>query len=195
MDKFGDPGFHYHATMCRIWALMALRLADSPILPIHPADYADALSGYVDDISSYAADAVTKNKIEIGDEQQRFPVLSAAIEKLSDIATKFEKKLQSLEIQVQDYSHLDSVPKSLLRRLRKINEQLMYFERGLLDPEGIQERTWFKHIVYAPGYWTGYSSQVFPAIADALDAGDANMTTHKESRAALCVQEAANTLA
>ncbi|CDH55564.1 glutamate [Lichtheimia corymbifera JMRC:FSU:9682] len=194
MDKFGDPGFLYHQTMCRIWGLMALRLADSPILPIHPADYADALSGYMEDISSYAADAVTKNKIEIDDEQQRFPVLSAAIDKLSDIATKFEKKLQSLETQVHDYSHLDSVPQSLLRRLRKINEQLMYFERGLLDPEGIQERTWFKHIVYAPGYWTGYSSQVFPAIADALDAGDAKMTTHKESRAALCVQKAANTL-
>lgn len=190
MEKFGDPGFHYHATMTKIWGLLALRLADSPILPLHPVDYADALDDYVD----YLADFTTSLSTDAADSSRSFPLLRKAVHKLKKIAVKFEKNLQSLESQVYSYSHLADVPKSLSSSLRKVNDRLAFFERGLIDPEGIQNREWFKHIAYAPGLWTGYSSQVFPAITDALEDNDEELVKHKEERAALCIRGAADSL-
>ncbi|KAI7848657.1 hypothetical protein BDC45DRAFT_302747 [Circinella umbellata] len=183
MEKYGDPGFYYHQTMVKVWGLLTLRLADSPILPLHPGDYADALTEYVSRLAVYAE----KKK-------SPFPVLTKAIDKLSKTAYKFEKRLRNLEAQVQGYENLSDLPSHLARRVAKVNDHLTFFERGLLDPEGIQDRTWFKHVVYAPGLWTGYSSQVFPAIADALDAGDDALVKHTEQRAALSVNNARKSL-
>ncbi|KAI9248303.1 hypothetical protein BDA99DRAFT_446309 [Phascolomyces articulosus] len=183
MEKYGDPGFHYHQTMVKIWGLLTLRLADSPIVPLHPVDYADALSDYVSRLAVYAE---KKNG--------PFPLLTKAIHKLSKVANKFEKNLRKLEAQVQGYESLADLPSHLAKRVAKVNDRLIFFERGLLDPEGIQDRTWFKHIVYAPGLWTGYSSQVFPSISDALDAGDDAMVKHKEQRAALCIDNTRKSL-
>ncbi|KAJ8663554.1 hypothetical protein O0I10_000797 [Lichtheimia ornata] len=190
MEKFGDPGFHYHATMTKIWGLLALRLADSPILPLHPVDYADALDDYVD----YLVEFTTSLSTDGADSSRSFPLLRKAVHKLKKIAVKFEKNLQSLESQVYSYSHLANVPKSLTSSLRKVNDRLAFFERGLIDPEGIQNREWFKHIAYAPGLWTGYSSQVFPAITDALEDNDEELVKHKEERAAQCIRGAADSL-
>ncbi|KAI9313399.1 hypothetical protein BX666DRAFT_1864081, partial [Dichotomocladium elegans] len=180
ISKFGDPEFHYHETLCKIWGIVALRLADSPILPIHPADYASALGDYIRHMS-------------VGyDGRGKFPVLSNAINQFNTIATNFEEKLRLFEAKLLRYNHLREVPDGMLKDLIKVNDQLAFFERALLDPEGIQGRTWFKHVVYAPGLWTGYSSQVFPAIADALDTGNKKLASYKEARAAESVQNAAN---
>ncbi|KAI9494914.1 hypothetical protein BDB00DRAFT_816291 [Zychaea mexicana] len=185
MDTYGDPGFYYHQTMVKVWGMLALRLADSPILPLHPGDYADALTEYASRLSVYAESKKDKGP---------FPILSKAIHKLSKAANKFEKNLARLEYQVQGYNNVASLPSKLAHRVAKANDRLTYFERGLLDPEGIKDRTWFKHVVYAPGLWTGYASQVFPAIADALDEGDADLVKHTEKRAALSINQARKSL-
>jgi N-acetylated-alpha-linked acidic dipeptidase len=82
----------------------------------------------------------------------------------------------------------------LAKRLARTNNRLAYFERGFTDPEGIQGRSWFKHVVYAPGLWTGYSSQVFPAIADGIDANDYAQARHAEERAAWAIRQASRRL-
>ncbi|KAI7906586.1 transferrin receptor-like protein [Cokeromyces recurvatus] len=60
--------------------------------------------------------------------------------------------------------------------------------------EGIKGREWFKHVVYAPGLWTGYSSQVFPAIVEAIDAKDKDQIKYTEERAVLAIQQATKSL-
>ena len=37
---------------------------------------------------------------------------------------------------------------------------------------GLPLRSWFKHLIYAPGLNTGYAAVVFPGILDALEHGD-----------------------
>lgn len=185
METYGDPGFHYHQTLVKIWGLMALRLADNPILPIYPGDYADALADYAGRISSYGAKGV----------RREFPVLNEAISKLSKVASRFERRRAHLERKVQSYlDRNETLPERLAKHVAKTNKRLTYFERGFVDPEGIKNRTWFKHVVYAPGLWTGYASQVFPAIVDALDAKDEELLKHTEKRAALSIDNAAGWL-
>jgi N-acetylated-alpha-linked acidic dipeptidase len=45
-------------------------------------------------------------------------------------------------------------------------------ERMLTTEDGLPRRPWFRHLVYAPGWRTGYAAVVFPGVRDALDAGD-----------------------
>ncbi|KAI8140061.1 hypothetical protein BJV82DRAFT_624979 [Fennellomyces sp. T-0311] len=183
MEKFGDPGFYTHEKMVKIWGLLTLRLADSLIIPLHPGDYADVLSEYANRLVDVSLS-----------EESPFPVLSKAIHKLSKVAHRFEKSLARLEAKVQGFENLSDLPSELANHVSKANGRLMLFERGFLDPEGLKDRTWFKHVVYAPSLWTGYFSQVFPAIADALDAGDKDLVKYSEQRVALSINNARKSL-
>ncbi|KAI7906583.1 uncharacterized protein BX663DRAFT_534722 [Cokeromyces recurvatus] len=159
MEKFGDPQFLYHETLVKVWGLIALRLADSPLLPIHPIDYAQKLNEYVKTLTRYAK------------HQYKFSKLEASIRELSKQADRFERYLND-----------------------QTNDKLTYFERNFIDEEGIKGREWFKHVVYAPGLWTGYSSQVFPAIVEAIDAKDKDQIKYTEERAVLAIQQATKSL-
>jgi N-acetylated-alpha-linked acidic dipeptidase len=52
--------------------------------------------------------------------------------------------------------------------ISKINDQVVQIEREFLDPAGLPKRDWFKHILVAPGYTTGYAAWVLPGIVQAL---------------------------
>ena len=53
--------------------------------------------------------------------------------------------------------------------LAAINNKYKLLERQFLHPKGLDGRPWFKHVVFAPGVWTGYSGAVFPGIVEALE--------------------------
>lgn len=61
---------------------------------------------------------------------------------------------------------------ALLARIRVANRKLFHLEKLFLSSNGLQGREWFKHIVYAPGRYTGYAGEVFPGIVEALEDGD-----------------------
>ncbi|KAH0089589.1 hypothetical protein KCU66_g17821, partial [Aureobasidium melanogenum] len=45
-------------------------------------------------------------------------------------------------------------------------------ERAFLFPKGLDGRSWFKHVVFAPGKWTGYAGDTYPGLVEAIQAGD-----------------------
>ena len=181
MKKFGGPGFLYHQTLVKLWGLLTLRLADSAVIPLYPSDYSAELAKYADKLTKYAA-------------PHSFPELERAIGKLQKTTRRFERKRQRLESRLSEYKSLDDIPTVLAKRLAKANNRLTYFERGFIDPKGIEGRNWFKHVVYAPGLWTGYSSQVFPAIADGIDAKDYAQARYAEERASWAIHQASKRL-
>jgi len=60
----------------------------------------------------------------------------------------------------------------LAHAIRRINTQYKLTERVFLHNEGLDGRPWFKHVVFAPGLWTGYSGAVFPGLMESIDARD-----------------------
>lgn len=187
METFGDPDYHYHVTLVKIWSLLAIRLSDSPILPLHPGDYAAALSLHWKHLSDYHA---TATALQNADAYARsFRMLFKSIHKLTKLSGRLEEGLGLLESEVHDYQHLADVPSSLKERLDKVNDRLVLFERHLLDQGGIQERPWYKHVIYGPRMWSSHT--VFPGIMDAIDAQDRIMMTFAEQRAAMCIRNAA----
>ncbi|RCH90260.1 hypothetical protein CU098_009333 [Rhizopus stolonifer] len=181
MQKFGDPTFEYHQTLTKILGLLTLRLADDLILPMHPVDYAHTLQKHVHQLYTYTA-------------PHTFPSLKKAVNALVKEAVNFEESLKQIQNKLRRFVDGENGDQKLSakwsKRVEKMNERLTTFERGLIDGEGIKGREWYKHVVYAPGLWTGYTSQVFPAIAEAYDAKDLHQARHAENRAAKSVQKA-----
>jgi Transferrin receptor-like dimerisation domain len=178
MEKFGDPDFNYHRALVQIWGLMALHLSSDIVLPFNTVDYAVEIQGYVKDVSKYGFPL-------------SFSKLESAASVLRQTAEDFEGSVTDLRQRVHDkIKSKGSLSGKLEKRVKKINDRLAKFERGLLDPQGIKGRTWFKHTVYAPGLWTGYSGQTFPSLAEAIDAADPSLIKETETRAAKYVNEA-----
>jgi N-acetylated-alpha-linked acidic dipeptidase len=46
---------------------------------------------------------------------------------------------------------------------------LIESERKLTNPEGLPNRPWFKHQIYAPGFYTGYAAKTMPAVREAIE--------------------------
>jgi N-acetylated-alpha-linked acidic dipeptidase len=49
------------------------------------------------------------------------------------------------------------------------NQSLYQAEQQLLNETGLPRRAWYKHLLYAPGYYTGYSVKTMPGIREAIE--------------------------
>jgi len=50
-----------------------------------------------------------------------------------------------------------------------INKALYQAEQQLLLPQGLPRRPWYKHAIYAPGFYTGYGVKTLPGIREAIE--------------------------
>ncbi|KAI4341306.1 hypothetical protein MLD38_026042 [Melastoma candidum] len=149
MSSHGDPMFKRHVAAAEIWGLLALRLADDPILPFNYIAYVTQLQRYVDILQSTLDQAISLHP------------LTSSMELLESAARDATEEAQNLREQKYDGEF------GALRR-RAMNDRLMHAERGFLDPDGIPERRWFKHLVFGPPANEESKIQFFPGVADAV---------------------------
>src|SRR5207302_10949257 len=53
--------------------------------------------------------------------------------------------------------------------LRDVNARLIAVERALTLNDGLPGRPWFKHQIYAPGFYTGYGVKTLPAVRESIE--------------------------
>ncbi|KAI9724283.1 MAG: hypothetical protein M1828_003707 [Chrysothrix sp. TS-e1954] len=167
MENFGDPGWHYHVTMAKIWSSLAVKLIDSPIIQFNATDYAKALSSYVDKVKEQAATASHLKP------KPTFSKLESSVAKLHSASQELDARATQAE---KDIAHFSELPlykrRWMAYRVARINHSYKYLERHFLYPDGLDSRSWFKHSVFAPGLWTGYAGATFPGIVESIDAGN-----------------------
>jgi N-acetylated-alpha-linked acidic dipeptidase len=154
--KFSDGDFSYGRTLAQTTGTLALRLADAPVLPFQFSDMADTLARYVTDLEKLAA-SKPDAKVDLR------PV-GAAVESLRRAGESYERA----------YAGLARVPETTVigrAELRQLNQQLLGAERRLGNSDGLPRRTWFKHQIYAPGFYTGYGVKTMPQIREGLEEG------------------------
>uniref|UniRef100_A0A8C6QY68 Glutamate carboxypeptidase 2 n=1 Tax=Nannospalax galili TaxID=1026970 RepID=A0A8C6QY68_NANGA len=151
VEKFYDPTFKYHLTVAQVRGGMLFELANSEVLPFDCQDYAVALKMYAEKIYNISK----KHPQEMKKYMVSFDSLFSAIQNFTEIASKFNKRLQDLD-------------KSNPLLLRIMNDQLMYLERAFIDPLGLPGRPFYRHIIYAPSSHNKYAGESFPGIFDAL---------------------------
>lgn len=172
MENYGDPHWHYHVAITKVWALFAAALIETPIIPFNATDYAFGLHRYLASVkvnASASPDISVQLLSKTG-----FPILSEAIARLHNVTTTFDAKAAALAESIGE-----GVPwwkwwrkAQLYYQVRRVNEGYKYFERYFLYDKGLDERSWFKHVVFAPGLWTGYAGATFPGLVEAVDAGN-----------------------
>ena len=76
----------------------------------------------------------------------------------------------------------------------RLNQALRQAERALLIPEGLPNRPWFRHAIYAPGQYTGYAAVVIPGVNEAIDKRDRERTQQQIAVLAAALNRAAKVL-
>lgn len=172
MDTLGDKGWHYHTTITKIWALMAASLIESPIIHFNATDYAKGLASYVQAVKEKASKSNTSQSMAY---QVAFHNLELAVGRLQNATVRFDLQASSLGKQIAN----ENIPwwkwwekVTLYLKVRKVNDGYKYLERQFLHQDGLDGRNWFKHVVFAPGIWTGYAGATFPGLVEAVEAKD-----------------------
>lgn len=62
--------------------------------------------------------------------------------------------------------------------LARLNDQIVKVEQGFLSQDGLPRRPWFRHQIYAPGFYTGYGVKTLPGVREALENNDAAEARH-----------------
>jgi N-acetylated-alpha-linked acidic dipeptidase len=164
-----DPKFVYLQEMARAFGLESLRMADADVLPYDYPAYAREITSYIEGAKRKASDAGL-NSMDFG------PAL-AAVARFTAAANKAHA--------AQIVSPSDPA---------KLNQALRATETALLSPAGLPNRPWYKHTIYAPGEFTGYSAVVIPGVNEAIEAKDAARGSQQLLVLAQALDRAAQTL-
>jgi N-acetylated-alpha-linked acidic dipeptidase len=168
--KFGDPDFVYEQQMARIFGISMIRMANADVLPYDYEEYAKEISSYIDS-------AKKKAQAELVGQSVNFAEASQA-------AHHFEQAGAKILVRQQGSP----------RDVDKLNRALRDTERALLMPEGLPNRPWFRHAIYAPGQYTGYAAVVIPGINEAIDKHDLALTRQQITSLAAALNRAAKVL-
>ena len=68
--------------------------------------------------------------------------------------------------------------------LGAVNRLLASSEQALTDSAGLPRRPWFRHLIYAPGFYTGYGVKTMPGIREAVEQADAGEAQKEAARVA-----------
>ena len=150
MNKFGDPGYRYHAFMSVVWGVLALRLANADVLPFDFDFYADNIRQFVRELQ--------KNKNANG--------VSGITQLLSRIA-EFQQAGRQLNRAVMQSLASGKLTPAVAAR---VNRSVMQVESNWVNPEGIPGRPWFKHMLYAARFT--YAHLELPGLTEAVEKND-----------------------
>ena len=155
-QTYSDTDYSYGRTLSQLTGTLVLRLADAPVLPFQFTDTADTLLRYVGELEKLA-ETKKDSKVDMR------PVRNA-VEALKVAGQNFEKAYASVG---------KANSQSLLSRkeLQQLNKLLLTSEQKLGNSDGLPRRDWFKHQIYAPGFYTGYGVKTMPQIREGLEEG------------------------
>lgn len=80
-----------------------------------------------------------------------------------------QNALNTLQVSTDSLSIRWSAETITSSNLNSFNSRIFKAEQQLLLPEGLPRRSWYKHAIYAPGYYTGYGVKTLPGIREAIE--------------------------
>ena len=182
---FGDPNFLYEKALAQMAGTTVMRIADADLLPYDPSDSADTVKRYVGELKTELKkrqDEVKERNRQIEEgvftatadpTKQYIPPTAepvppfinfAPLENGADAYSRAAQRYRKAVARLSDDSAAWQSP-----ALKEINAQLLQTERTFTTTEGLKERPWFKHQIYAPGAYTGYGVKTIPAVREALE--------------------------
>jgi len=180
-SRFKDPGFSYGIALSQTAGRVVLRLADAEILPFNFRTLSKTIGTYVKELidlnnqlqenrasenqlikdSIYLLAQDPQKPYKVSAQQEEVPTLDFTI--LQNSLTALNSAANDLAAKVKE------IPGN---KVQDVNKILYRAEQQLLLPNGLPKRPWYKHTLYAPGFYTGYGVKTLPGIREALEQGN-----------------------
>jgi N-acetylated-alpha-linked acidic dipeptidase len=183
-SRFGDTAFVYGRALAQTVGSIIMRMSNADILPHDFTALAETVRGYVAELKALREEVAARiNEVnrQLDDgviaatTDPRFPEKPAAreapaphlnfapldngAESLTRAASRYERAFGA----VMGGGRLDA-PTAMA-----VNALLRDAERTLTSPDGLPLRPWYRHLLYAPGYYTGYGVKTMPSAREAIE--------------------------
>ena len=175
-----DPGLAYGVALSKVAGRATLRLANAPLLPFEFEGFADNVAMYVDELEKLAD--TMRQETERTNRQVAAGTWRLALDPLKSLGPPPEQTpvpylnfapLRNALTRLEDAAA--AYGKALGRSpatSRTINELLFTSERLMTVADGLPGRPWYRHHIYAPGFYTGYGVKTIPGVREAVEQRD-----------------------
>ena len=179
--RFMDPGFHYVVALAKTAGRVMMRMANAEVLPLDYKSLATTVMDYRDEIKKLLDNMRNETKLRNKMVSNNlFKLAEDPLDKLLPVAMEdtvprldfsaLDRSLDSLKATAAQYRKLSSSATDVTPGVqRQLNVILYGSERQLLTEKGLPKRPWYRHQVYAPGYYTGYGVKTLPGIREAIE--------------------------
>ena len=177
---FKDPGFHYEVALAQTAGHAVLRMADADVLPFDFTHLYKTINGYADELTELLKnerqstevqnELIKKGDYKVGEDPTKnliapevkpeVPYLDFS--PLQNALLNLKKSADSLKVVYENKIKSNSVSADF-------NQSLYQAEQQLLSKDGLPRRPWYKHTIYAPGFYTGYGVKTMPGIREAIE--------------------------
>ncbi len=185
---FSDTDFTYGRALSQTIGTAVIRLADADLLPYDFTALADTTHRYLDELQKLLKkkqDEATERNLELDEglfDATSDPKKTSVTPPRKDLPphlnfAPFQNAADALSRSSERYQKaLDKVTANGELRisgdaLNSLNTLLLQSERKLTSEEGLPGRPWFKHMLYAPGLYTGYGVKTIPGVREAIEVG------------------------
>ena len=178
--RFKDPTFAYGVTLAETAGHAVLRMADADVLPFDFRNLYETINKYSTEVTELADKmrentAIENQMIKDNDfavaadptRHEQAPVAKAEVPKLNFGPLK--AALDSLKKSADKLAGTWATEAQAKGNHDKLNKLLYHAEQQLLSADGLPRRPWYKHTIYAPGFYTGYGVKTLPGIREAIE--------------------------
>jgi N-acetylated-alpha-linked acidic dipeptidase len=183
---FSDTDFVYGRALAQTGGTAVMRLADADLLPFEFGDLADTVQTYLKELktlSQKTQDDIRERNREIDEgvfkatNDPKRPLVAPAVEAVPPHLNfaPMENAVEALTRSAGDYhkaleqASANGGAALASASLVQVNKMLIESERKFTTAEGLPNRPWFKHQLYAPGFYTGYTAKTVPAVREAIE--------------------------
>src|SRR5579884_2826586 len=183
---FADTDFEYGRALSQTAGTAVMRMADADVLPYDFSDLADTVHRYIDEVKKLDADLreqiIERNReiddgvfVAVNDPRDKLlPPPKQAVPPFLNFApldNGWSALRRAAEQYDQALAKAGSNGGAALARasLRDANEKLILVERALTLKDGLPNRPWYEHQIYAPGLYTGYGVKTLPAVRESIE--------------------------
>ena len=182
---FSDREFVFGRALSQTAGTAVLRMADAEVLPYDFVDLADTVQTYTKELEKLLADKqeeIREQNLELDEGvfkatlDPRRPTIAAEREEVPPHLNfaPMQNAVDSLTRSAEHYRKAMSQKQSAITEsqadaLRALNAKLIESERKLTNEDGLPRRAWYKHLLYAPGVYTGYGVKTVPGVREGIE--------------------------
>ncbi|MCE7862209.1 MAG: folate hydrolase [Bacteroidetes bacterium CHB5] len=178
--RFVDPKFDYGVTLAKTGGRTTLRLVNAEVLPFDFKAFHRTVNGYLTEVTALIDNLREATEVEnllirerkyvlAADPTKKYvpPVAQEAVPYIN--FASLQNAMTALEKSANTFSELIAANPRPNTNVARLNQLLYQAEQKLLSPTGLPRRPWYKHVVYAPGFYTGYGVKTLPGVREAIE--------------------------